>query len=288
SSLGQRNWHASASFNLDWSCYLGPDKAVKSAMAGLHWDAARLDEKLARARSRLAALERPAKTLEPGRYRVYLAPQALAEIMAVLARGGFGLDSHRTGQSPLMRMVTEGLSLAPFIDLHERRDVGLAPGFTEAGFILPPAVRLIENGRYRDCLAGPRSAREYDVPVNADTEYPQGLTMDAGTLAQHDILTALDTGLYVSNLWYCNFSDRDDARITGMTRFACLWVQGGVVQGPVGVMRFDDSIYRLLGERLEALTAERELMVDSSSYGRRSSRSALLPGALIDGVTFTL
>lgn len=287
-SLGQRNWHAATSFNLDWSCYLNADEAVKSAMAGQQWEPAQLDARLAEIRSGLAALERPAKTLQPGRYRVYLAPDALAEIMTVVARGGFGLDSHRTDQSPLIGMVAGGRTLAPGVSLHEQRDGALAPGFNGAGFILPATVCLIEDGRYRDCLAGPRSARKYGVPVNAGAEYPQALAMDAGTLARDDILAALGTGLYVSNLWYCNFSDRDDARITGMTRFACLWVEGGAVQGPVGAMRFDDSLYGLLGERLEALTAERELIMDSSSYGRRSNRSALLPGALVDGMTFTL
>lgn len=34
-SMGQRNWHSSANFNFDWSCYLAKDKAVKSNYAGL-------------------------------------------------------------------------------------------------------------------------------------------------------------------------------------------------------------------------------------------------------------
>jgi hypothetical protein len=36
-SLGQRNWHSSYTFNLDWSIYHDKDKAVKSAYAGFHW-----------------------------------------------------------------------------------------------------------------------------------------------------------------------------------------------------------------------------------------------------------
>jgi len=30
-----------------------------------------------------------------------------------------------------------------------------------------------------------------------------------------------------SNLWYCNFSNPNHCRITGMPRFACLWVGQG-------------------------------------------------------------
>jgi predicted Zn-dependent protease len=98
----------------------------------------------------------------------------------------------------------------------------------------------------------------------------------------------LDTGLYVNNLWYCNFSDRDDCRITGMTRFACFWVEHGRVQAPVNVMRFDDSMYRVLGDRLLGLTREREFLFDTSTYQQRSTRSARLPGALVEALTLTL
>ena len=39
---------------------------------------------------------------------------------------------------------------------------------------------------------------------------------------------------------------------------------------------------------LEGLTREREHILDSSSYEWRSDASAWLPGALVNGFTFTL
>ena len=57
---------------------------------------------------------------------------------------------------------------------------------------------------------------------------------------------------------------------------------------PLNVMRFDDSLYRLLGSELEALTVERELLADPGSYGARSSASARLPGALVRAVNLVL
>ena len=94
--------------------------------------------------------------------------------------------------------------------------------------------------------------------------------------------------MFVGNLWYTNFSDRAAGRITGMTRFATFWVERGRVVAPVNVMRFDDSVYRMLGERLIDLTAERELLLDAGTYGERSTASARLPGALLDAMRFTL
>ena len=41
-----------------------------------------------------------------------------------------------------------------------------------------------------------------------------------------------------------------------MTRFATFWVEDGKIVAPVDVLRFDDTLYRMLGENLEALTPE--------------------------------
>jgi len=65
-------------------------------------------------------------------------------------------------------------------------------------------------------------------------------------------------------------------------------VEHGKPVAPLGVMRFDDSLYHLLGDRLEGLTAERELLLAADTYGGRSTDSALLPGALVAGIDLTL
>jgi hypothetical protein len=53
-------------------------------------------------------------------------------------------------------------------------------------------------------------------------------------------------------------------------------------------MRFDETLYTILGSGLLALTREQEHLFDSSTYERRSQDSALLPGALVEGFTLTL
>jgi predicted Zn-dependent protease len=112
--------------------------------------------------------------------------------------------------------------------------------------------------------------------------------MAAGSLPREAVLTQLDTGVYINNVWYLNYSDRSACRLTGMTRFATLWVENGVIQAPLNVMRFDESIYHMLGEHLLDLTAERELILDASTYHCRSTSSSRLPGALVEDFTFTL
>jgi predicted Zn-dependent protease len=103
-----------------------------------------------------------------------------------------------------------------------------------------------------------------------------------------DVLAKLDTGVCVNNVWYLNYSDRVSSRITGMTRFATFWVENGVIQAPLNVMRFDETIYRMFGDNLLALTDERVFLMDGSTYRRRSTASSRVPGALVREFTFTL
>src|SRR6185295_18271859 len=151
------------------------------------------------------------------------------------------------------------------------------------GFVRPGRVSLINRGAYDQCLISPRSAVEYNVETNGanEIEQPQSYDMAAGQLARKDALKRLGTGVFVSNLWYLNYSDRNNGRLTGLTRFASMWVEDGEIIAPLNVMRFDDTIYRVLGSELLGLTSEREMILDTGTYGRSSVDSMRLPGALV-------
>ena len=289
-SLGQRNWHATSSFNLDWSFYRDGDKAVKCGYAGFHFDRSVLERKVHNAARELEALGRPAKTIPPGQYRVYLAPAALAEVLALVGWGGFGLKAHRTKQTPLLQLVEGGATLHRGITLYEHAAAGVAPSFDAAGYLKPDRLTLIDGGTYRECLVSARSAKEYGVPPTGASgeESPESLELLPGTVGPDQVLSRLERGVLVGNLWYLNFSDRMRCRITGMTRFATFWVEGGEIVAPLNVMRFDETIYRALGTQLLGLTSQAELLLDADTYSRRSTRSARVPGALIDDFTFTL
>jgi predicted Zn-dependent protease len=288
-SLGQRNWYAQHSYHLDWSLVAGADKAVAVTDAGCEWRPEAFERRVAAALEQLELLSKPPRDVSPGRYRVYLAPAALAEFMGLLGWGGFGLRAHRTKTTPLLRMIEEGVRLDRRVRLTENTRDGLAPDFQEEGFLRPDAVPLIEDGVYRECLISPRSAAEYGTSPNGATasEMPQSLDISAGTIPQGQVTSRLGTGIYVGNVWYLNYSDRAACRTTGMTRFATYWIEKGRLQAPLNVMRFDETVYRMLGANLIELTDERDWIVDSSTYSQRSTATTRLPGALIDDFTLT-
>ncbi len=290
-SLGQRNWFQSATFNLDWCFYLQADKAAKNLYAGFEWSDDVFARKIDWSMRQLAALERTPVELTPGDYRTYLAPRAMEELVQLLSwYGAFGRRAHETRQTPLLRMIADDAALSPLVSISEDTAGGVAANFQSAGFIRPDHVDLIVNGRYADTLVSPRSAQEYGVATNGagDGEFPESLALAAGTVPTASVSEALGTGLFVGNLWYTNFSDRAACRTTGMTRFATFWIDDGEIVAPVNVLRFDDTAYHLLGDRLEGLTDEAEVLLDASTYVERSTASHRLPGALVSAMRFVL
>jgi predicted Zn-dependent protease len=290
SSTGKRDWHYSDTFCLSWTCYGGGDKAVKSSYAGNKWDEEELWQKMDDSRKSLEILKRPPVTVEKGKYRAFLEPAAVHELAYCILSGAFGLEAKRTKGSILTKMVDGKASLSDKLTIREAtRDNGLA-AWGARGFPKPPSVTLLERGEMRESLVSPRSAEEYEEDCNgADGDECSGaMDIESGGLAWEDALDALEEGIKVSNLWYLNVSDNDEARITGMTRFATTWVEDGEEVAPLSVMRFDDTLYRMLGENLEDLTIERETIADDSTYYMRSPLKYVLPGMLLGELDLTL
>lgn len=288
-SNGAFGWHQANSFNFDWSLFHANGQAVKASYAGDTWDSHAFAGRFEQAREQLAFLDRPLRTLPPGEYRAYLAPAAIDEIIGMLAWGGFSAQAIASKHSPLQRLYAGDAALSPLAGFDEQVSGSLSPAFSSEGYPRQD-LRLVVAGQSGAQLVNSRSAAEYGLSANGASpgEYPSSLAMAAGDLPQAQILEQLGTGLYISNLWYLNYSDQSAARLTGMTRFATFWVEDGQIQAPVATMRFDDSVYSLLGSQLQALTVERELILSASTYEQRQTASSLLPGALVKRLTLTL
>ena len=118
-SLGQKNWFEKPGFSFDWSIYFEQDKAVKSGYAGYKWKSSDLAEKMEKATKELSIMKKPASTIKPGDYRVYLAPAAVDDFMHTLSWGGFGQKSQKTRNSSLTKLVEGQRSFSEKITLTE-------------------------------------------------------------------------------------------------------------------------------------------------------------------------
>ena len=289
-SLGQKNWHEDYSFSFDYSIYNKNNNAIKLNYSSKKWNKDDYDFILNKGIEKLAILSNPEKKITTGEYRVYLEPSALNEIIDMMAWGGFSYKSNKIGTSPLHLLNKKERKLNELISIDENIKDGLSANFNSDGFIKPEEISMIKKGEFRESLTSPRSSLEYSVVHNAasPSEYPCSIDMRAGSISDDKILETIDNGIYISNLWYLNFSDRNNGRMTGLTRFGCFLVENGKLTAPINTMRFDDSVYSILGDNLIGLTSSRELLIDSGTYEERSTSSARLPGAIVNNFKMTL
>jgi predicted Zn-dependent protease len=289
-SRGARHWFAAETFCTDYSAWLPGGKALKSSYAGRQWDAGEYEKRLGSAAPRLMALSRPEKIIPPGAYRVYIAPEALAEFVPFFSWNGLGERSMREGESA-WRALREGRrTMSPLFRASQDFTLGVEPRFNELAEAAPERLVLVEAGKLAATVVSTRSAKQYGVPSTAapEDERVRSLVIDPGSLDAEKAVEAIGTGLYISNLHYLNWSDFDSGRITGMTRFACFWVEDGKIAAPIRDMRFDESIYHLFGDKLLDASHQRILVPDTGTYMLRSLGGSLLPGLLVRDFTFTL
>ena len=288
-SQGQDHWFETENFFFDYSLYSGP-QAVKSVYAASSWNAHDWAAKLARSKASLELLKRPLQQVQPGAYRSYFAPAAFADLLGMMSWGALSAAAWKQGRSPFKKLIEKELQLSPLLSVAENFSMGLTPRFNDVGEVAPQSLDLIEAGSLRNLLVSSRSAKEYGLQANGASGYesPRALDVAPGTLADQDMLGALGSGLYLSNLHYLNWSDPVSARVTGMTRYACFWVEGGEIIGPINNLRWDESLYNALGPQLLALGSQAEISPEVGTYSKRSPGGSRAPGALIDAFQFTL
>jgi len=289
-SAGQRHWFETETFTLDYSLFTEAGQAVKGTYAGREWDAATYSDKLATSKRLLAQMEQPRKALERGQYRTFLAPSAVADLVSMLSWGGISEASIRRGGSALGPLRRGERTLSGKVNITEDFTQGQVPRFNQFGELAPRTLPLIQSGELVNTLVSVRTAKEYGIEsTSAEAgEFLRSPLLSPGQLPNDDVLKALDTGLYVSNLHYLNWSDRPNGRITGMTRYACFWVEQGRIVAPIENLRFDESLYNFWGSNLIDLTQETAIIPEVGSYGFRDLGGKTVPGMLVDGFAYTL
>ncbi|MCC5662814.1 TldD/PmbA family protein [Nostoc sp. CHAB 5784] len=289
-SNGQKHWFATDSFTLDYSLFSTSGQAVKGTFAGSNWDISAYIAKISEAKKQLKLLSRPAKELPRGQYKTYFAPAAVGDLLAMLSWGAVGEADIQQGNSALAALSRQEKQLSPRFSLKENFQRGLVPRFNELGEIAAPELPVIEKGHLVNTLVNSRTAKEYQKIANGanGSETLRAPEVTTGNLVFEQILQSLDTGLYVSNLHYLNWSDRHTGRITGMTRYACFWVENGEILAPIENLRFDESLYRFWGDKLVDLTNFQEFIPEVGTYESRQLGGSLVPGMLVKDFTYTL
>ncbi len=292
---GVRHTFKTHSLVFDYSVYgertnEGKIQSVKQIVYATRDAHMSIHESLVKARQQLCDLAKPTTVLAPGNYRVYLEPAAVCDILSLFSWNGVSAASYKKGVSALTQWIDGKVTLSPCISFSDDFTIGLVPRFNNNGECVPICLPIADKGQFLHMIVSSRTAKEYGLESTCatDGEGLRSIHMATGSLRKEDILKVLDTGIYISNVHYLNWSDPNSARITGMTRFACFWVENGVIKGPIQDMRFDDSIYSLFGDAVEGVTNFVEKLPETGTYDERSIGGSCVSGLLLKRMSFTL
>ena len=289
-SAGQKHWFSTDTFSFDYSLITSDERMVKGTFAGSNWDQKQYENNMAESIEKLHLMEMPGKKIEPGAYRTYIAPAGVADLVNMFSWGGISEAGIQQGDSSLCKMRQNNVTMSPCFNLSEDFTSGIVPRFNSNGELAPEKLDLILSGKLKNTLINSRTAQEYKLKSNfaSSGESLRSPIFHPGDLKEDEIVEKIEHGLYLSNLHYLNWSDRTGGRVTGMTRYACFWVENGEIVAPIENMRFDDSIYNFFGNNLESVTETAHLHPAVESYSGRELGGVTCPGILLKSFELTL
>ncbi len=289
-SLGQDMWYSVDQSYFDYSIFHPSQKAVKDFIALDNTSMDTVVHRIENQIQQLSMFDRPLRKIPRGSYKAYLAPGAIQEITDKFQWNGLSQRAVQQKQSAFCKLTDGMTCFHPSFHLRENFDLGLNARFNSLGEIPKSQVPIIQNGKLVQWLTSSVSAQEYGVLSNqADLmESFRSLEILPGTLREENILPTLEQGLYLSRLHYLNFSDLANARITGMSRYACFWVEDGQLVAPIEDARFDVSLYDLFGKNLLQITNFQEKFFSTWTYDERVLGGCFVPGVLVQDFPITM
>jgi predicted Zn-dependent protease len=261
----------------------GGEQLDVASVASLHGE---LDRRLGWAKRKV---ELPA-----GRYDVVLPPDAVADLMVVLAEAASGRDAEdgrsvfsRPGGGTRLGDVlstlpfelsadpsTPGLECAPFLVAESSStDVSVFDNGVSLGPVRYVADGKLERLRYHRAGAA-RSGALFTPPVDNLT-----LSVPGASATTDDLVAASGRALLLTCLWYIREVDVATLLLTGLTRDGVYLVEDGEVVGAVNNFRFNESPVDVLGRATAAGRSERAL---SREWGEWMSRTAMPPLAVTE------
>jgi len=294
-SQGTQHWFEKDSFIFDFSLIDAKENMVKILYPGSDWNKDDFITAFDDASNRLQLMDKPKLELKPGKYRVWFEPHAVADFVDMLNWNGVSEASLRNGSSCLLKMRKDNVKLSEKFSLDESFDRKSTASFNSRSEV-SANVSLIKHGMLENTLINSKTALEYGLTSNYAEdvnswgmgEYLRAPFMHGGDIKLDERLEKLGTGIFISNIHYLNWSDNLGGRITGLTRYACYWVEDGKMIAPIKTMRFDDSFYNFFGNNLEAVGETVLSRPVIETYDGRNPGETTCPGILVNDFELTL
>ena len=191
--------------------------------------------------------------IEPGRYTVILEPQAVGDLVTLLA---FALAARNAdeGRSAFSKQgggnkIGEKIVDSRVTIMSDPQDPQiLSQPFDGQGLPLSRQV-WVENGVLKQLFYSRFWAQKQGKVA---TGFPTSLKMQGGTTSMDDMIKSTPRGILVTRLWYLRQVDPRTILFTGLTRDGTFLIENGKISKSIKNFRFNESPLFLLSN-LEAI-----------------------------------
>lgn len=280
-SSGLFAYHRSS--NANYTLTVRTTDGTGSGWAGAeHNDWSKLDVRDISARAiQKARLSRNPVAIEPGRYTVILEPQAVGDLVQLIA---FYADARAAdeGRSPFVKQgggnkIGEKIVDSKVTLISDPVDAEmLAQPFDGDGLALGRQV-WIENGVLKQLYY----SRFWGKKQNrAPTGSPSSIKMLGGSSTLDAMIASTPRGILVTRLWYLREVDPRTILYTGLTRDGTFLIENGKITKAVRNLRFNESPLFMLNN-LEAMSQPIRLA------GTEAGGAVVMPAIKVRDFNFT-
>jgi len=223
--------------------------------------------------------------IDLGAYNVVLSPVAFGDLIE-FATIMMGAESVEDGSSFAIgklgeRVFGENLTI---------RDDATNPDLLPLRFDYEGTARktldLVNKGVVCSCLYDNKLAARHNaentghaVSNKGQGGYASNVIVEGGDQTIAEIISAVDSGIYINEFHYTNFVNPRQLQITGLTRNGTFLIENGIVTKPITTMRFTISLLDAFNA-IKSISKEREKV--SGYFG-----ISLIPAVRIDNFRFT-
>ena len=228
-----------------------------------------------------ARASRSPVAIEPGRYTVILEPQAVGDLVQLLA---FAADARSAdeGRSPFVKegggnKIGEKIVDERVTILSDPQDAQiLAQPFDGEGMPLGRQV-WIENGVLKELIYSRFWAQKQG---KTPTGSPSSIKMLGGSASVDQMIASTERGVLVTRLWYLRQVDPRTVLYTGLTRDGTFLIDGGKISRSIQNFRFNESPLFMLNN-LETLGRAERLA------GTEAGGDIVMPAIKVRDFNFT-
>ena len=237
--------------------------------------------------ARTALVSIGAADLAPGEYTVVLAPDAVGEMLTMLAYTGLSAKAFAEGRSFMSDRMGDTL-MSSSISIIDDALSGEAAGLTfdyegqpkqRVELVASGVASAVVTDSYWAAKLGMENTGHALPAPNAFGPYPLDLSIEPGDASVDDLISSVKRGVFVTRFWYVNVDNPVKVDLTGMPRDGTFLIEDGALSRPIKNLRFTQSAVEALSH-VGGVSSERRLVGDRGG-------GVLVPTLLLERFAFT-